>query len=282
MNIKYKIVFLIPVFEAADCVEDYIQNIHTICPNSAILFHVNSLSSDEYYKSIERLCEYYSFCYLFPFRYPSNWGDGWITRVYIEMQGWALNNLEFDYIYYTASNSLIVNPNLENVIYNYDVNYWGVSEKKDGDWWEIISQDKILFKYSQNVYFTSMEGVLFNKKYSEVLVNELVNVLNYEPYPYPTEEYWLATAYKKLEKIHNWNNGGFCMERWAHVSDGCIYDYQFDVDIVEDYVVHLITNSKYDILSDMKIYSLKRVTRDYNNFLRKTIREHFNYSNVLF
>ena len=70
MNIKYKIVFLIPVFEAADCVEDYIQNIHTICPNSAIVFHVNSLSSDEYYKSIERLCEYYSFCYLLVFPDP--------------------------------------------------------------------------------------------------------------------------------------------------------------------------------------------------------------------
>lgn len=281
-NEKYKIVFLIPVFEAIDCVEDFIQNIHTVCPNSAIVFHVNSNSSIQYFENVQKLCNYYSFCYLFSERYPSDWANGYLAKVYTELQNWCYHNLNYDYVYFTASNSLVVNPNLESEIYAHDVYYWEPGIKKDGDFWEIISQDRVLLNYSDVVYVTLIEGQVFSKEKSKLIIDELIHVLDYTPLKYGTEEYWFPTAYKKLEKKHNWHNAGYTMERWAWLGDFIIHDYQFDAKKVDEYVIHLICNSNFDILSNMKIYSLKRIDRVYNSFMRKTIREHFGYHNKIF
>ena len=107
---NYKILFLVPVFEQEDCVEDLIQNIQATCPNSAILFHVNSNSNASFYDNIQTLVNFYSFCYLLPNRYPTEWCNGVLAFVFLDMIKYANENINYDYCYFTASNSLVVNP----------------------------------------------------------------------------------------------------------------------------------------------------------------------------
>ncbi len=280
---KYKIVFLVPVFEREDCVEDLVLNIQHFCPNSAIVLHVNSKSSDFYYNNICKIADYYSHCYIAPMRYPSDWGAGYLARVYVEMMQWCLQNIEFDYIYLTASNSLIVNPNLEKDIYNYELYSWEPwPQNESNGWWECISKDYKLFEYSPTVYGCVFEGSAYNVACSKLMIKELYDILQYDPYPYPTEEYWIPSAIKKIINQYDVKFANYAMEVWSHVKDGVVHNYHLQVDAAEEYISEFIQKGDYGFLSSVRIYSVKRVPRAYGAPLRVMIRENYNYTNKLF
>lgn len=285
MNISppYKIVFLIPIFEAPDCVEDLIKNIKTLCPNSGILFHVNYNSSDEFYNKIQKLIDHYSFCYLFPKRYPSDWGFGYLAAIYIEMMNWCLNNLNFDYIYQTASNSLLINPKLEQKIYEFDGYCYDPGIKHNGDWWDKISQDTKLFEYIKDkgnqIYVCITEGMALNKAFTQDLVEELIDKVPKDRINYPSEEYWIPTAVVHLRKKYKYKNR--CLEKWAHGKDEFLNLWLLPVDRVDNYVIDLMLDDQFDILSNTYCFSLKKINRAYDDLFRKTIRDHFKYHNEL-
>lgn len=285
-NTKYRLVFLVPIFESIECVEDLICNIRSVCPNSFILFHVNLNSDDIFVSNVNLLIKTYKNCAVFPTRYPSNWGDGYLATVYIEMMNWCLNNLDFEYVYLTASNSLIVNPLLEENAQKYDLCFWEPGIKSSGDWWEHISRDTNLFEYlkgkTNGVYCAIIEGMTINHECSKMFVQELTPYLNYKPVFYPTEEYWFATAYVYLKSKWKIRHHPFNLERWAHKPDGTIYEYKLQVEKTEDYVYQLLAESQYNILADMNIYSLKKITRKYDDPFRTMIRDHFGYINKVF
>lgn len=282
----HKIVFLIPIFESIECVEDLICNIQNICPNSFILFHVNLNSDESFFSNVELLTQRYDDCSIFPKRYPSNWGDGYLATVYIEMMDWCLSNLNFEYVYLTASNSLMINPLLVENINQFDLYFYEPGIKSSGDWWEHISKDEKLFEYMEgkvsNVYCAIIEGMAISKQYTEWFVKELKPFLNHKPVFYPTEEYWIATAYVYLKAKNKMNHHPFNLERWAHMSDATINQYKLKVEKTENYVGYLIKEKQYEVLANMNIYSLKKINRQYNDPLRDMIRNHFSYINKVF
>lgn len=281
---SYKILFLVPIFESIDCVEDLIQNINTICPNSAILFHVNVNSGNTYLEAVNHLLEFYKNCFLFPKQFPSDWGHGFLATIYCNMMEYALENIDFEYIYFTASNSLLINPNLEKEVNQYDVYFWDSGPKSDGDWWEYIKEDKNLFlyasKYDKTIYCSIIEGLCFNGAVAKDFVDELAPFLNYERVNYPTEEYWFATAFKHIK--HKYKHLNKNLERWAHGTDHAMVEFSLDVKSVEEFVINLILEDNYDILSYMNLYSLKKIERKYNNDFRRMLRSHHGYYNQLF
>ena len=280
----YKIVFLVPVFESIECAEDLINNIYTICPNSGIILHVNSNSSIEFQNNISKLVNIYDFCYLFPIKYPSDWGHGYLATIYVEMMEWCLKNLSFDYVYQTASNSLMINPLLETRIYDFDGYCYNPGVKNSGDWWDKISLDTNLLRYIKSkdnkIYVCITEGFALSKIACEKLVNDLIPHLPRHRVDYPTEEYWIPTAFNHLKKDIIYKDR--CLEKWEQGKDEWINDLALPVDRVSGYTINLMLENKFDVLSNTFCYSLKRIPRVYNDLLRKTIREHFGYSNQIF
>ncbi len=282
-NPRYKIVFLVPVFEREDCVEDFVLNIRSFCPNSAILLHVNSKSSNNFYQNICKIVDYYQHCYLFPTRYPSDWCSGHLPRVFVEMMKWCNDFIDFDYVYLTASNSLVVNANIEKDISSYDIFSWEPWPTNDSNgWWPHIKNDLRIFAYTNPIYCCAFEGSAYNKDSSKKMISELHDLLQFDPSPYPAEEYWLPSATLKIIDKYSFNYSKYSMERWVHLKDGLTHDLCLDIDSVEEYVCDFIYRKDYDFLSSIKVYSLKRVPRIYEAPLREIIRGNFNYSNRLF
>lgn len=280
----YKIVFILPVFEKPECVEDQVQNIHALCPNSCVLIHVNSNSDQQFYDKIKRITDHYDFCHMYPERLPTDWCSGFLAVAYIEMMDWCLKNMDADYIYFTASNSLVVNPLLEERIYEHDAYFYNPWVKYLGGWWEYISLDSDLFeyiaKYDNNVYVCVVEGAAFNRQSARIFVDELIDVLPRKQINYPAEEYWLPTGFMHVKDRIKFKDT--CLERWSHVKDIYIDRWHLPVDSVREYVIELIVENQFEVLAKTYCYSLKRITRDYNDLYRKTIREHFGYANNLF
>lgn len=280
---KYKIVFLVPVFEKEDCVEDLVLNIQHFCPNSAVVLHVNSKTPDIFYNNIHRISNYYDHCYVAPFRYPTDWCSGHLTKAYIDVMKWCNENLFYDYVYLTASNSLVINANLETDINKYPIFSWEPwPTNSSNGWWQHIEKDTKLFKYTDPVFCCAFEGSAYNRHYCGRMVDELYDLLNYEPFPYPTEEYWLPSALVKVINRFSVDYSKYSMERWVHLKDGTTHDLALNIDSVEEYICDFIFRKDYDFLSDIKVYSLKRVPRVYDAPLRVMIRENYNYTNKLF
>ncbi len=280
----YKIVFLVPVYESPECVEDLINNIHTLCPNSAILLHVNSNSPDSFFNDVQKLVNEYEFVYLFPKKYPSDWGHGYLGIIYIEMMDWCLSNLSFDYVYQTASNSLVVNPQLEDKIYDFEAYCYNPGTKSSGDWWDKISLDNGLFEYikrkDNKIYVCITEGLAMNVRSCKLMVDDLINYIPKTKVDYPTEEYWIPTSFQHIKKQIKYKDK--CLEKWAHGKDEWLDLLSLPVDRISDYVINLVITDSFDILSKTHCFSLKRIHRKYNDIFRKTIREHFKYYNRVF
>ena len=277
---KYKIAFLIPVFEKIDCVEDQIQNIHTICPNSVIIFHVNSVCSDEYYQQVEFLVNYYDFCFLLKERFPSNWGSGFLVNVYYYAIKWFIINSIADYLFITHSNSLLINPKLEKNIYDFDFYFNG--SKALNDLSELIKIDKTLLRLKEkfDIHVNNVDGTAMNYKVASEVENILKDFLIDQNKNYASEEYYLSSIFEYIKSGFIYK--GVTLERWGHVGDNNINYYDLQVEKSADYIVDLMLNNQYDVLAQLNIFSLKRVARDYNDRTRILIRDHFGYNNQIY
>ena len=283
---NYKILFLVPVFEQEDCVEDLIQNIQATCPNSAILFHVNSNSNASFYDNIQTLVNFYSFCYLLPNRYPTEWCNGVLAFVFLDMIKYANENINYDYCYFTASNSLVVNPELENAVLSHDVFLRNPYKLSDSAKIMYFNKDENLKNYTHlyqgEVYNCFFEGMVISKQVGKHFVEEAHHFASKTPVHYCSEEVWLATVLVNLNEKHQYNWCKVNLEKWSHIGDHIINDLQLDVGIARDYVCSILAESNYAVLSNMNIYSLKRVNRSYLDEFRTLIRNNFGYSNEIF
>lgn len=282
---EYKIIFFFLVHESIECVEDLVQNIHAVCPNSAALIHVNSNSSDEFYNNVKKIASFYDFCYILPNRLPSDWDSGLQLEVYFEMMQFSIDNFKFSHVYLTASNSLLVNPNLENIVDGTDIFSYKPGPMSDfGGWTKPIMADKNLWEYvsknNNQVHLNICEGVCMNEKVIRLYQNELLEFLNYKHVGYPSVEFWLASALvnfkEPFSQIHK------NLEKWVHCTDDNIHKLGLPVDCVGDYIFNFIIEKKFTLMNELWIYSLKRIPRSYDDPHRRLIRSTFNYHNCLF
>jgi len=276
---KYKIAFIIPVFEKIDCVEDQVQNIRAVCLNSAIIFHVNSCCSSTYYEQIVFLTKCYDFCFLMEERFPSNWGTGFLVNVYYHAIKWFVTSKTADYLFITHSNSLLINPQLEKKIYEFDF-YFNKSFEVT-KFSESAANDKnlMLMKSKINIHVTNVDGTAINQKVATELENTLKDYLVTEPLNYHADEYYLSSILESIKDRYKFKDGA--LERWGHVADGNIELWNLQIKKSADYIVDLMLNNQYDILSKLNIFSLKRVNRDYDDRVRTMIRDHFEYNNEI-
>lgn len=285
-SVNYKIVFLVPIFENEDCVEDLIKNIQATCPNSAILFHVNSNSNDDFFQNIEKLVDYYSFCYLLPQRYPTEWCNGVLAFAFLDMMKYANELIDFDYCYFTASNSLVINPLLEDALYPYDAFLRQPYKLRDDAKIMYFNKDENLKQYVDlyhgDVYNCFFEGMALSKKITKHFVDDAHSYASKTPVYYCSEEIWLPTILSNLNEKHNYNWCKENLEKWSHFGDHVINDLQLEVGVARDYVSSIFAESNYSMLSEINIYSLKRVPRVYNDELRTLIRNNFGYANEIF
>lgn len=281
---RYKIIFLVPIFEREDCVEDLIQNIHTICPNSAILFHINSNCSQTFIDNINKLKNHYNFCYILPEKYPSEWASGFLTNIYIQMMNWCIENDISDYIYITHSNSLLINPKLESFIYSHEIFFPLPGTKHSGDWWEKILLDQNILDYvkplGDMIYVTSIEGAAMNLKVAQHFVDDLIKVIPNINVEYPSEEYYIPTSFMKIKDRYRYMN--CALERWGHTVDHVVNGYKLGVSKNEEYILNIVLNNQFDVLSKLNLYSIKKIERKYNYPFRELLRNHFGYNNVIF
>jgi len=281
---NYKILFLIPIFEREDCVEDLIQNIHTICPNSAILFHINEKCPVFFKNNIQTLVKNYSFCYILPKQFPSDWGSGFLTNIYIEMMKWAVEKNIADYIYITHSNSLLINPQLELFIDSYEIYFPIPGIKNSGDWWEKILLDQNILDYAKTsdhlIYATAIEGSSMTTEVAKHFVNDLFNVIPHKNVEYPSEEYYIPTSFMKIKNKYKHLN--CALERWGHTVDHVVNGYKLNVEKNEEYMLHIIMNNQFDILTKLNLFSIKKIERNYNYPFRVLMRNHFKYNNIVF
>lgn len=278
---RYKIGFLIPVFEKAECVEDYVSNINTLCPNSLAIIHVDQNSDEKYFEKIKKIESSYSNCVVFPERIKTGWSNGLLPLTFIKMINWS-KKFNCENYYFTASNSLVVNPRLESFVDKHDICYYnpGLTGEENG-WWPKISQDKGIFKYYDNkIYLTCFEGMVLKSNIAFKMHDNLIDVLPREPVNYPAEEYWIPTWF--IKSGFQVNHHPYCLERWAHLPDENVYKFTLDCKVSGDYIQELIKQKKFEMLENFNIFSLKRVPRVYNDPLRATVRETFGYSNRVF
>jgi hypothetical protein len=275
--------FLVPIFEALDCVEDLIQNIHTICPNSGILFHINSNCSAEFISNANKLVDFYDFCYVLPKQYPSDWATGYLFNIYVDMMDWCVKKNFCDYIYVTHSNSLLINTQLEENIYKYQLYFPDPGIKTAGDWWEHIEVDSNMFDYISNkediIYSIAIEGVAMTLEVAKDCVEDLKPYFITQPVSYPAEEYYIPTSLMYIKGKYKHLN--VALERWGHTIDHNVNLYQMDVDSNEDYMVPMILSGQENTLSKLNLYSIKKIKRVYNYQARVLIRNYFGYNNIL-
>ena len=285
MTLKpYKIFFLVPIFEKEESVEDLIQNIKSLCPNSGIVFHIDQSCSDEFCAKIHTLEEYYPFCFILPERYDTHWGSGLLMEVFCEMINF-IDKFDYQYMYITASNSLIINPKLEEIVDTADIFYGNPWMFRGGWVKDALEKDSSILKYIENkhtnVFVHICEGMCLCKKFANELYKEIRPYLNYEVVSYPREEYLLPTAFNQLDKS-DYRRVDRNLEKWVWVRDNNIDKYALSVATPKEYAFDILLNSQYDILSQMWVYSLKRIDRNYEDYHRRMIREHFCYNNQVF
>jgi len=264
-----------------------IQNIHTICPNSGILFHINSSCDDEYYQKVLNLIDFYDFCYLFPKRYNSFWGSGYLFNIYIEMMEWCIERNICDYVFLTHSNSILINTQLETNIYNYELYFSDCGPiGNSGGFVEHVQKDKIIQRYKNTgdgkIYVTSTDGAAMTLKVAADFIKELKPYFIVDAVNYPSEEYYLPTAFIKLKLKEKYKYLNTTLERWGDTIDYNIVFFQLKAENNEDYITQLILSGQENILSKLNLYSLKKIPRDFHNKSRTLIRNHFGYNNILY
>lgn len=284
MDTKYKIMFLVPVFEAPDCVEDLIQNFHTIAPNSGILFHINSECDEEFVTHINKLVDFYDFCHILPTRYPTSWSSGFLFNTFVDMMNWCVQKNISDYVYITHSNSLLINKDLEKKIYQYDIFFPSPGIKTTGDWWEFICEDYNILNYiktkDNTIYSIAIEGVAMKLQPAKDCVEDLLNWFIKTPVKYPSEEYYIPTSLQFIKDKYNYKDTS--LERWGHTLDQNVCEYQLQVQKNTDYIIPMILNNQNLMLSGLNLYSVKKIKREYHYKIRTIIREHFGYQNLIY
>lgn len=281
MKSKYSIVFSIPIHEKFEVVIDQIINIKRFNPNSAIVFHVSQkfdyqnskIDTREFYEIIKL----YDGVYVNSNQLRTGWAD--IIQAHISNYDFIKQKIAFDYFFFMASNELFIREGLEEKVYKYDCAIGKIEKKSvpDWSWWNDSENDSelnnMLYSINPNArpIGTQIEGCYFSQVLFEEITRIIKKYYDWENMKnaYPREEVyfssivWNQVFYKnqniKIQPLLNGNCANAFMP-WTR--------FQYKVTMTDIY----------RILKKDNFYSVKRVDRYLNNYLRAYIRKKFGYN----
>jgi len=207
-----KIIFSIPAHECFECLEKQIKNLIIKVPNS---FFVVFLSSNDNFHLNKDFSRYENRVFLNPESRPTFWGDCYYQHY--SNYKFIKDKLDFDYLCFEASNSILLKDGLGEYLTKYDAlaksdrgagptpnqtNFRTVL--KEGSWWNQFYKDERFMRLVNDnkfeIYNGFIEGMVFNKQ----IASEVFEILDFyecndyrskSPNFYPREELYFNTVF---------------------------------------------------------------------------------------
>lgn len=267
-----KIMFSLLVHEKPIVILDQVMNILKYNPTSSIVIHFNPafVDDDNDMKLDALLRILYSFdnIYINTNRVRVCKDD--IIQAHLSNFEFVKNQ-NFEYFYFIASNELFLKSGLANFIKDYD---YGCECIKKDNWhyFDIMSKDPDLEKIKKllntnEYYYSQIEGSFYSKNIMSKIVSIINKCYDYKKdhYFYPRDEVYFSTIAINLFRDFNRFDGCLCRIKW-----------QGKILFTSLKSINKIVNCK------DYCFSVKRVDREINNYLRSYIRHNIAKTDVDF
>ncbi len=266
--------FSILVHEEPDVILDQLENIFHFNNESMVVIHFNpTFNQGVSTLSFERLLlileQYKNKVFVNPERLEVGFAN--IIQAHLSNYKYV-KNVDFDYFYFISSNELFLKSGVSDFVGFYD---YGCEKRKNPKWHYIneLNRDdslkKILSCINSNTYvYSQIEGTFYSKRIFDRICSIIEGNYNYktdQKVIYPREEVYFSTIAACLFKNDNCYENCLCKIRWQ----GKI-------------LFTSIRSVKKVLDKSSNYYSVKRVDRRFNNYLRSYIRDYLtNYGDRL-
>ncbi len=259
-----KIMFSLLVHEEPLVILDQLVNLFKYNPNSMVVIHFNPKFSEKegslHYDDLIAMLSTWDNVYLNPERLPVGKDD--IIQAHIS-NFMYVREVAFDYFYFIASNELFLKEGAEAFVSDYD---YGCEKLKKPKWHYIenLQRDKYLQAIlaavgGKEYYYSQIEGTFYSKKImtrvSEVIFQEYDYRRQEEKYP--RDEVYFSTLAVNLFPNEKRYDGCLCKIKWQ----GKI-------------LFTSLKTVKRIVGGQTPYYSVKRVDRKINDYLRCYIRHY--------
>lgn len=260
------IVFSLLVHEEPEVIIDQLVNLFFYNPNSLVVIHINpvfkySAAIPNYEMLVEKLRSFKGVI-INPERLKVGLND--LIQAHISNYR-AVQDIDFSYFYFIASNELFLRPGVDRFIQQFD---FGCENKQNKDWAfiDIMHSDMDLHRIQKNndilgYSYSQIEGSFYSKEIMGRMTSIIEKEYDYtrKEVIYPREEIYYPTIANGVFKNDHRYDGCCCKIRW-----------EAGVLFTSLRAVNEIAKQK----EDNNFYSVKRVDRQLNNYLRSYIRNH--------
>lgn len=264
----YKIMFSLLVHEEPDVIIDQMVNLNHFVQDSAVVLHINpKFDFEKFNYTFEEFKEKItSFGNVFINENRLGVGKDNIIQAHVSNFSFV-ENVDFEYFYFIASNELFIKEGLYQHIKNYEYGCENLI-KEDWHYFELMKNDTDLGRMMKenNIQchsYSQIEGSFYKKELFQRINSIIIEYYDYK-HPigkYPRDEVYFSTLANGLFINMKHYNGCCCKIRW------------------EGKILFTSIGSIKRILKkeETPLFSVKRVDRVLNNYLRSYIRKHIGH-----
>jgi len=274
---KYDIVFSIPVHEKYEVVIDLVLNMFHYNQNCAIVLHYSNGFRDAKsdfisFDTFERKIVEIGNVYINPETVRTGVFD--IIQAHISNFRYVESLIDFDFFAITASNEVFIRGGLYSHIRGYDcgVTFIDVDTVKTWMISDLAKQDMVLKGYLASrgwskIMGSHVEGSFYKKDIMSEIIDHIEQFFNYKEKGviYARDEIFFSTILWNISqdrKVRILENGLYCWTPWDKFYEN------WDV---------FIRDIKRLRSKENKIFSVKRVPREINHYVRRFIRKDAGY-----
>lgn len=258
-----RVLFSLLIHEEPDVVLDQLNNILYFNPNSYVVIHINHKFTIGKSKiSLEQMVQIIKKKYKRVYINPIRLNVSHCNIIQAHISNFYSFPSDFDYFYFVASNELFLKYGAENFVSNYD---YGCESKINDKWYYInnMKEDIGLIKIqsmikSNQYYYSQIEGSFYSKKIMTHIVDIICRCYNCENdqnVVYPREEVYFSTIARNIYKTCRTFDSCLCKIRW------------------QGKILFTSLSSIKKVLKSSCLFSVKRVDRKLNDYLRSYIRD---------
>lgn len=254
-----KIIFSLLVHESPDSLLDQLNNFFYYNPDSYVVIHLakNIWNDHMLLEKFKSIISEYTNVQINPNCVRTGFAD--IIQAHISNFQFVKDS-DFEYFVFSSSNELFVKKNMYEDITHYDC---GLNFKSIKKWYykKTALGDKVLLNFakgnSNNIKYSQIEGTFYKKEMLAKIIEIISINYNYEKETifYPREEVYFSTVCYNFIEQYN-----------AHVPITYM-KFEGKEIFVSFHKIKKIRNK------DLGFYSVKRVDRQLNNYLRDYIRK---------